>query len=172
MTARRLALIGAAALLAQPAAAGTIALSDPDAVIAALRSDGYRAERLDDYAEPLIASSAFGIEFHIEFQDCGGRGRFCRGLLFISGFDLDGGAPPDLVADWNKQMLVGRAFLDPQCDPLLDHYVSADPEMSRDGWSRLIQDWVKALDEFRDWVEADASGRAGVVQDCNGDPAL
>ena len=149
----------------------TLAVTDPEVVAEVLQADGYRAKIVEGDSGPVIESAAFGIEFFIQFHGCGGRGKFCTGLLFLSGFDLEQGATQELVAEWNNYRLVGRAFLDEVCDPFIDHYVSADPRMSPEGWERLMADWLKALNDFSDWVDPE-EGEIRPVASCNGDATL
>jgi hypothetical protein len=149
----------------------TFAVTDPEVVAGILQADGYRAKIVEGDSGPVIESAAFGIDFFIQFHGCGGRGTFCTGLLFLSGFDLEQGASQDLMAEWNAYRLVGRAFLDEVCDPFIDHYVSADPRMSREGWERLMADWLKALNDFSEWVDPE-EGEIRPVASCRGDATL
>ena len=183
---RRLALCAAAASLTASAALPhgladvlenaltpeIITLTDPEVVALALRTDGYRAKVVEGDSGPIIESAAFGIDFSIVFYGCEGRAKFCTGMLFLSGFDLEFGAAPDLMEEWNVERLVGRAFLDKTCDPFIDFYVVADPAMSLDGWGRVMSDWLLALNDFSEWVDPDNWGEVRRVNTCKGDQTL
>lgn len=158
-------------LAAAPALAETtpiVATDTPGSVAIALRLDGFRADLEDDDGTPVIYSGVGGTNFSIRFYDCR-RGKACRGLLFVSSFDLDAGLPLDRINEWNASEWLGRAWLDDECDAIFEHFVVADPEMSEDQFRRVVRHWDRALQDFRRFIGFDAPDRATTeIAQCDG----
>jgi len=152
--------------LAGPAAAGTaepiVVMTHPGAVALALRDRGYRAGLSRDESDrPLITSGSGGVRFDLVFFGCTGDGG-CAGVLFTAGFDLAAGIGLAAMNDWNADSLVGRAYVDDECDPFVDHYVTADPLMSATGFDALLGEWERALGDFAGFIGF-GEERPGVV---------
>lgn len=154
-------------------AAPIVPSDEPAAVALALRDAGYRA-KLDRDADgfPRIESAAGGTIFYLDFYGCKADGGDCAGFLLGAGFDLDGGIGRAEIETWNREMVVGRAYRDSECDPVIDHYVVADPEGSEEAFLAVIGTWTEFLDAFREHIGFDDEAMRAVVTDCGGDIAL
>ncbi len=122
-----------------------------------LTREGISANRAQGGEAGKIIANIAGAEFEIVTYNCDALGR-CRDFLFTTGFDLPAGFPLDLIKDWNALKLAGRAYLDADNDPFLDHLVSMkrsdDIAAFRDG----LYLWVSMLDVYVDFIAApDAS---------------
>ena len=142
-----------------------VALNNPGSVAIALRDMGYRAKLDTDENRPVIDSGAGGTFFSIRFYGCDGA-KDCSGMLFEAGFDLDEGFALDSVNDWNREKLLGRAYLDGDCDPWIDHFLIADPLMSRDAFAEMVQEWGATLGNFRSFVGYDEDTGAASISTC------
>ncbi|MDJ1008493.1 MAG: YbjN domain-containing protein [Paracoccaceae bacterium] len=168
---RRISLAFAGALaLGTPTVAETakpiVVMTHPGAVALAMRDRGYRARLTKDSADrPMIESGVGGFLFDIVFYHCDGSDE-CSGVLFHTGFDLEQGIGLNEINYWNSDRLVGRAFVDEECDPFLDHYVTADPLMSLDAFDELFGDWEVALDDFADYIGFTDNGPRDAVAQC------
>ena len=144
---------------------------DPASVAAVMQEQGYRAKlSTQDSGRPVIFSGVGGSNFELVFFSCENAKR-CDGILFSSGFDLTNGLPLKKVSEWNETRLIGRAFLDNECDPIVDYYVSSFLDVSRDAFFSLIDAWDGVLVDFEDHIGFNEKP-SGVVVDCaSGDDA-
>ncbi|MEM9709408.1 MAG: YbjN domain-containing protein [Pseudomonadota bacterium] len=159
-----------AAFQTGPATAETVApivaVDRPAAVALTLRDLGYRAKLIrDDQDRPVILSGVGGYTFDITFFWCDGED-VCPGLLFSTWFDLDNGFDLEQINEWNRGQVVGRAFADADCDPHIDHYVSADPEMSLGAFEQMVVDWEFALTEFANFIGFQTGAPTATVASC------
>jgi len=128
---------------------------NPAAVAVTLRNDGFRAKLTKtDSGRPKIETGSGGIIYDIVFYGCS-NDVDCTGLLFTAGFETDNGVTLKLVNDWNLDRLVGRAFRDNQCDPVIDIYLTVNDQMPRRLWDNVLSEWDDAIAEFRDLVWSD-----------------
>lgn len=149
-------LLAAAAVtaLATPVAAQSVSASNPSSIADAIRDMGYRADvDTDSYGDPEINSAANGVNFTIFFYRCDDRGEDCEDIQFSAGFDLNDGISMRSVNSWNDQKAVGRAFVDDEDDPYLQHYVVGVDGMSRYVFEKTFYRWVDVLDEFTDFID-------------------
>ena len=149
-------LMAAAALatLAGPVAAQSVSAAYPETIVAAIRDLGYRAELgTDSYGDPEITSAANGINFTIFFYRCDDRGEDCEDIQFSAGFDLIDGISMRSVNSWNDQKAIGRAFVDEEDDPYLQHYVIGVDGMSRYSFEKTFYRWTDVVDEFTDFID-------------------
>lgn len=168
---RPLSLALAGALVLAPALAPaktdqtTLDMTQPRAVAAAMQDRGFRAKLGRDSSDrPMIESGLGGIKFDVVFYHCSETG--CLGALFTAGFDLDKGIGLEAMNSWNTNRLVGRAFVDEECDPFIDHYVSTDAGMTTAAFDSLLEDWEIALEDFADFIGFDDDESSVAVADC------
>lgn len=140
--------------LATGACAQSVSAAWPQSVVAAMQDAGYRATlAVDSYGDPMIESAAGGKEFTVFFYGCDSQGAACRDLQFSSGFDLATGISPAAVNSWNREKLLGRAYVDEEGDPFLQHFVAGVDGVSREGFVWLLEHWDLALGEFSAFVD-------------------
>jgi len=142
----------ACACAAPAFAADLIDATDPDRIAQAVRDFGYRAELDEDGdGDPLIRTTIEGLDTYIHFYGCR-DGSDCRQILFSAGFDLPRGAKPDTVNAWNRDKLVGRAYLDDERDPFIDHLVLLEGGVSPANLRAQFEAWGTAVAQFRDHI--------------------
>ena len=132
-----------------------VALTVPGSVVWAMHEAGFRAKlSTADNGNPIIESGASGTFFGIEFYGCE-NGTGCESLLFVTSFDLEQGLSGDAADSWNRSMLMGRVYLDENCDPSIDHFMVADPLMSDTAFVAVLEKWDRTVSEFRDYIGYD-----------------
>lgn len=98
------ALAGPANAAEASCPAGLICASDPQTVVAAMQSNGYKAQLGKNTAtgNPKIDSSASGYNYAVLFYGCESN-RDCKSLSFVVTFENDGTNTPELANRWNKE---------------------------------------------------------------------
>jgi hypothetical protein len=127
-------------------------------VAAVLAGEGLAARVADGGEAGKIYSAAGGGRFEVLSANCGAGGR-CTEFLFIAGFDLEDGFPLEKINQWNAEQLGGRAFLDEENDPFLDHVVSVSGAQDKGALREGLYLWAGALETFMDYIDY-ASARA------------
>src|SRR5688572_5581692 len=141
--------VAALAAFAMPAHAQMVRAQDPQSVVAALQSAGYRATvGVDRVGDPKIDSAASGTNFQIFFYNCTAN-RDCATVQFHSGYKVRTPVTLDRINEWNRTKRFGRAFLDKENDPILEMDVDLDDGgLSRPLFIDNIQFWTTILAEF------------------------
>lgn len=138
---------------AAPAAAQTIGAADPKGVVAAMQAAGYRAQLTTDGAgDPKIDSSAEGVNYSLYFYGCSG-GANCTALLFQAGFDLVDGTDLQTTNVWNKDRLIGAAWLDHEDDPFIEHYVTTIGGLTPANFTEVLRMWSVAIADFKTHID-------------------
>lgn len=146
--AARLTTLIACAAFGTPVHAESVDATEPDKLASVIRDLGYRASvEQDDAGDPMIRSSAGGIEFGIVFYGCT-DGERCRTLLFQVGYDLESGTTAEVVEAWNEGILFGRAYLDEEADPWLEMPVNLFGGVSRENFEDTFDWWETILGDF------------------------
>lgn len=128
-----IATLALAAATAAHAQAGQVTASNPQSLVAALQSGGYRAELTkDSQGDPMIKSGASGSTVTILFYGCTKNVR-CTNVQFYAGFN-DSKPSLDIINAWNRDHRYGRAYMDKVGDPVVEWDVDLDP----DGVSRAV----------------------------------
>lgn len=119
-------LIAAAALsFAGAAQAGMVTASNPQSVIDALQSGGYKAVLgKDGTGDPRIESAASGAKFIITFYGCTAN-RDCKTVTFYAGW-RSSNTSMSQMNDWNKAKRFSRAYIDKDGDPVMEFDVDLD----------------------------------------------
>ena len=148
------ASLAVAAVLAPPAMAVTsVTAAFPETIVEAIQDMGYRAELdIDNYGDPMIRSAAAGVNFVINFYNCEAN-QDCSDLHFSVAFDMPNGMDMYAMNSWNREMLLGMAYLDDDNDPVIQHYVASVDGMSRSNFVATFSQWVEALDGFTDFID-------------------
>jgi hypothetical protein len=98
-----------------------------------------------------IQSELSGASFDVFGVNCtAGR---CTEFLFITGFDLESGFPLARVNEWNATKIAGRAYLDEEGDPFLDHIVSVSGPADGGAFKEGLYLWATALDAYIEFIE-------------------
>lgn len=149
-------LAAAAVVVLGPASAqNSLALGMTiEEVAAVLAGEGLAARIADGGEAGKIYSDVGGGRFEVLSANCGAGGR-CTEFLFIAGFDLEDGFPLEKINQWNAEQLGGRAFLDEEDDPFLDHVVSVSGAQDAGALREGLYLWAGALEAFVDYIEFD-----------------
>ena len=121
-------------------------------VAAILESEGLDANLRDGGEAGRIESDVSGGLFEILSVNCNTEGR-CTEFLFIAGFDLANGFELEKINEWNAESLGGRAFLDDENDPFLDHVISVSGPGDSGAFREGLYLWAAAMEEFLDFIE-------------------
>ena len=105
--------------------------------------------------EGTLSASAWGFTFEIYGYHC--EGERCTEYLFVTGFDLPNGFPLERINDWNAGEPAGRAFLDDDGDPFLDHSISVSGPGDAGAFREGLFLWLNALDSFSDFIDQQAA---------------
>jgi len=66
---------------------------------------------------------------------------------------LANGFPIERINKWNAEELAGRAFLDEENDPFLDHVVSVSGPADENAFREGLFLWAGALDAYLKFIE-------------------
>ena len=137
------------------AVAGTsVSAAYPETVVNAIQTMGYKAElTVDSYGDPLVRSASEGVNFSLNFYGCDDDGNDCQHLQFSVAFDVVGGMDYLSMNAWNRETTMGKAFLDEESDPVLQHYMIAVDGMSGDVFQESFEFWTSTLSDFTDYID-------------------
>ncbi len=134
---------------AQPAAAQSVSAAFPETIVEAMRDAGLKAVlTTDDDGDPKIDCSTGEVNFGVYFYGCEENGTRCQHIQLSAGFDLVKGIGAAVMNDWNRTYAFGRAHIDGQGDPFLQHYIVAVDGMSRENFNRMLDMWRETLGDF------------------------
>lgn len=151
-TGAALAVVATCAVAA-PLSAKTLNASDPEGIAEHMRELGYRAElTTDSYGDPTIKSGAAGVNFSINFYGCHDN-TDCQDLQFSSGFNTEDFVTPARINTWNHDRVIGKAHIDNEGDPFLEHPVLGVIDMSEPAFDRTVERWVSNLEDFLDYID-------------------
>lgn len=131
-----------------------VTAQNPQSLVGALQSAGYKAELTKDpTGDPLIKSSSGGSNFAIFFFGCT-KNVDCRTIQFFAGY---GEKKPTVAAmnDWNSKKRFGRAYVSDSGSAR----VEMDVDLDDGGVSRLLfvdnlEFWVLLMGEFEKHIGA------------------
>jgi hypothetical protein len=134
-------------------AAGLVDATSPQAIASLLQGAGYRAEvTVDNVKDPLIKSSAAGVDFSIYFYGCENNTN-CQSIQFSSGYDLDRGSSFQAMNDWNAAQRFGYAYLDNESDPFVNMDINMASGISSDNFLDSLQLWEQVLSDFQTHID-------------------
>lgn len=137
------------AALALPAAAQTVSAANPQSVVQALRDLGYRATLdTDNQGNPKISSAIEGVNYTIFFYGCENT-QLCEDLQFSAGFDLANGTTEFSMNDWNRDRIIGKAFVNENNDPFIQMFVPGVYDMSMQSFQRTVRRWGQGMADFK-----------------------
>ncbi len=152
MTGRVIHALAGAVLMTMPVAAQaqSVTATDPEAIAAILRAEGYKAELTKDGSgDPMIRSASSGTNFTLFFYNCTSN-RNCTTLQYYAGFDVDKGSDLATINKWNSTKRFGRAYLDDEKDPRLEMDVNLDEGgVARGNFVDNLKVWLDLLDAFK-----------------------
>ncbi|WP_417743591.1 YbjN domain-containing protein [Salipiger sp.] len=151
-TGAALAVVATCAFAA-PSSAATLNASDPESIAERMRELGYRAElTTDSYGDPMIKSGAAGVSFSINFYGCRDNTN-CQDLQFSAGFNTPEFVTPAEMNSWNHDRVIGKAHMDSEGDPFLEHPVLGVIDMGEPAFDRTVERWVSNLQDFLDYID-------------------
>lgn len=114
-------------------------ISGPE-VVALLQDAGLEPSlATDDAGDPLVRAQAGKTGFAVIFYDCDEAHR-CSFIQFRSFFTLRGDGPLPFVNEWNRARRLGRAFVDADGDPTLEHNLRLVGGVTPE-WLKSQRDW-------------------------------
>jgi Putative bacterial sensory transduction regulator len=127
--------------------------TSPEALVGLLQQAGYRASLTEDnVGDPMIESSAAGVDFSIYFYGCT-NAKNCQSLQFSSGYDLERGTSFQAMNDWNSTQRFGYAYLDNESDPFVNMDVNMAYGISTDGFFDTLAIWEQVLSDFHTHID-------------------
>ncbi len=118
-------------------------------VAAIFDAQGYDAEVS---SETELSANARAYEFNVLGYNCNGVNR-CTEFLLITGYDLPNGFPLEKINDWNVSQPAGRAFLDEDGDPFLDHTISVSGPADTGAFIEGLILWLSALHDYNEFLD-------------------
>lgn len=140
----------AIALFAAPAAhAQMVTAANPQSVIAALQSGGYKAALdKDSTGDPRIKSAATGSNFVVNFYGCEKNVR-CKTLTFYAGWTGSKATIGDMN-EWNKVKRFSRGYIDKDGDPVMEFDLDLDDGgMSSALFIDNVEFWEASMGAFK-----------------------
>ncbi len=115
---------------------------------------GYRASiETDGEGDPIIHSSAAGVNFSIVFYDCT-ENRDCESIQFSAGFDLSTPTTAATMNEWNRQKRYASAWIDDEGDPYLQYDVTmGGGGLSVDNFKTALDLWEDLLGDFQKHID-------------------
>jgi hypothetical protein len=128
-----------------------IDLRDPAAVADLLEHFGLRIERELEEDPPALFAERDGIDLSAWFYGCRG-GIACREIVLSAVFDIDGALALRRVNEWNRDELMGRAYLDDEDDVVLEHHMVLLGGVGVSNFRETLTLWDETVDEFADHI--------------------
>ena len=148
----RAALSLALMLTGTAAAAQSVSAAFPETLVTALQDLGYRAVlETDSVGDPQVSSSINGLNYIILFYGCTDNAG-CRDLQFRASFETEGSVTRDQLHDWNRDYLVGKAYISEANNTVIEHAIMGVDGMSRTTFERVLDRWESALTSFTDFI--------------------
>ena len=135
-----------------PEASTIVDAAEPQTIVDALQTLGYRAQLgTDDNGDPQIQSTIDGSNYTIWFYGCA-NGAACTGISFSIAFDLPDGTDLETVNLWNRERIMGRAYLDDEQDPYLDHFIVTFGGIEGETFDHIVANWSTSVADFKDRI--------------------
>ena len=129
--------------------------TDPARIVAIIQDLGYRARlETDNIGDPLIVSSVTGTEFSMQFYGCDEDSHDgCTLILFSAGWDFEDGVDASAIAEWNRDTVVSRAYLDDENDPWLEWAVNLFGGVTRTNFEDTFDWWEVVVGQFESHLQ-------------------
>ena len=129
--------------------AGMLYASDPEAIAALIRDEGYKAQvGVDGVGDPKITSAIDGSNYTILFYGCT-EGANCDSVQFRAGWRMDGGVTLEVLDDWNTTKRFGKAYRDDEDDPNLEMNLTMVGGVTRENFLETLDWWGIAVRGFK-----------------------
>ena len=149
---KTLTLTAALMMIGAGASAQSVNASNPGTVAAALQSLGHTTEvTVDSYGDPMIYGSIDTNNYQILFYGCTDNVN-CMDLQFRADFDTDYTPSGRKLADYNRDRMVGKAYINTADGTTLEHSVIGVDGMSRVNFKRTTEKFLDAMDYFRGYL--------------------
>ena len=156
-------VVACGAIAPTPALSDALVPPDPWQVIHAVRKLGPADVGRDAFRDPEITANLNGsdgaplnLPYRLTFHGCD-LGRDCKSILLSVRLEQARWQkrPPKqaLLADWNAQKLLGRAWMDDRNRVILDHAVIMGQGMAPGALSATLKAWALAMLEFAEHVD-------------------
>lgn len=121
-------------------------------VAGVLRANGLSVDvSQDGVGDPVIYSEIAGFNFALFGFNCTSEG--CNEFLFSSYFDTDKKISLDAINAFNEKTVAGRAFLDGDGDPNLEHLFTLSDGDDDDLIERNLAIWEAVLLDFAEHID-------------------
>lgn len=148
------AILALAGVGMQASAGTSVSAAYPETVADALQDLGYKAAvTTDSYGDPQIRSASNGVNFTLFFYGCDDDGENCQDIQFTAAFDMTYEMDLKSMNTWNRERAMGKAFLDDEMDPVLQHYMISVDGMSRSVFEESFEYWTEILSDFTDFID-------------------
>lgn len=158
-----LAVSPALAIDADPCGTNMVCASNPQSIVDALQTAGYRARltKSETTGNPRIESAASGYNFNIYFYECD-RGQKCGSIQFYISFVDDGTNTPELANKWNstKRFLQMSVANDKSLSVSMD--ISTIGGLNAKNFADVIDWWSLMLGELNKFFK-EQPGAAGAA---------
>lgn len=145
-------LVAALLAIAAPAQAQMVAATDPASVVRALQDLGYRAVLgTDGRGDPKIDTAIEGVDYTVSFYGCR-ENAACTVINLSAGFDLPDGIDLAPLNEWNRTKIIGRAYVDAERDPYLDHPVVLADGVPQQAFAETMRRWGWAVAQFKEHI--------------------
>ena len=131
-----------------------------------LSSDGWTIEQalaqiealglsgqVSDSANSIATVEFEGQTFTIDGYHCNAI-KQCTEFLFFIGFDLPNGISLTKINEWNATAIVGRAYIDDEQDPWLDHIISVSDNNDDSAFREGFELWIAGLTRFNEFISS------------------
>ena len=120
-----------------------------ETILGFIEEHGYAGEIInaDDHAANVAIGENF---FGVDGYNCSGD--VCTEYLFSIGYDLENGFPLDKLNDWNSTRLGGRAWLDAENDPWVDHVISISGAEDQGAFDEGFLLWLDVIASFEQFL--------------------
>jgi len=150
---KTLTLTAALIMIGAGASAQSVNANNPNSVVAALQGLGHTTEiTVDSYGDPMIYGSSDANNYQILFYGCTDNVN-CMDLQFRADYDTGYAPSNSKLADYNRDRMVGKAYINTADTTTLEHSVIGVDGMSRGNFNRTTEKFLDAMDYFRGHLE-------------------
>lgn len=132
------------------AAQALVDATDPEAVVRFALKYGEAALETDSAGDPMIVGTMEGTTYTVVFYGCQANAN-CTTLLFRAGFAKPGFSDTDM-GNWNRERLYGRAFIDAEGDPAIEHTANLFGGVSPANLDDTFDWWRVVLTQFKEHI--------------------
>lgn len=133
-------------------AAGLIAGTDANGLVAALQRAGFTAEVKTQGREVTVLGRIDTLPFQAFLGNCSPSGGGCTDIELYAGFSGGQKIPLERINGWNARTRYARAYLDEDGDPALQMDLSLQGGISADSLRGHLQTWGMALETYAAFI--------------------